>query len=356
VYITSRKTHNNEKNIHYYLGNARDPLFIDPILAERNWDSIIDFMVYGTSEFKSRLEMLMNSTKQYVFLSSARVYADSDSPLDEQSPRLLEKTNDKKYLKTDEYALYKAREENLILESGYNNYTILRPYITFAENRLPLGVWEKETWLKRFLEKKDVAFPKAFLEKKTTLAYGSDVSKFISSIVCNYRTLGQIVNVVDNKSYTWKEIMNLYLEEMEKITGRRPKVILVESFICSFRDILLNCIVDCLTLGLLNHAVKVENDNYQLIYDREFNRLFDNKKLQTLIPEISFSNMKENLRNCLRIFINHPIYNNRNFLWEFVQDKITGNKSDLSNMPSFSLKVRYILIRYIIPIKYMVKM
>lgn len=355
VYITSRKLHEDKSNIHYLLGNARDPLFIDKVLTEREWDSIVDFMVYGTEEFKNRLSVLLKSTKQYVFLSSARVYFNSESLLNEQSPRLLEKTTDKKYLNTDEYALYKAREENLLFESGYKNYTILRPYITFAENRLPLGVWEKETWLRRLLENKPIVLPRTFLNKSTSLAYGRDVSNFISRIVGNTSTAGQILNIVDNRSYLWSEILNIYLDEIEALTCQRPNVHIIESFSCSFKQILFNSILGILSFGLLNHKIKVQDDNYQLIYDREFNRKFDNRKLTNLIPEYQFSNIEDNLKRCLKEFSNKLNYNYRDWIWEAVQDKITGYKTKLSEIPTVPLRFRYFVIRYLTPIRYVIK-
>ena len=71
-------------------------------------------MSYTTEELKDRIELMLSATEQYIFLSSSRVYAGTDSLLTEDSPRLLDVTNDKEYLKTDEYALAKAREENII--------------------------------------------------------------------------------------------------------------------------------------------------------------------------------------------------------------------------------------------------
>ena len=48
--------------------------------------------------------------------------------------------------------LTKALQENLLRASGYKNWTIVRPYITFSDIRLQLGVYEKEQWLYRALQ------------------------------------------------------------------------------------------------------------------------------------------------------------------------------------------------------------
>lgn len=61
------------------------------------------------------------------------------SLINEETPRLLDMIKDEEYLNTDEYALSKARQENILHEAGCNNWTIIRPYITFSETRLHLG-------------------------------------------------------------------------------------------------------------------------------------------------------------------------------------------------------------------------
>ena len=67
---------------------------------------------------------------------------------------------DEEYLNTDEYALSKARQENILHEAGCNNWTIISPYITFSETRLQLGVLEKEDWLWRAINGYSIVFQK----------------------------------------------------------------------------------------------------------------------------------------------------------------------------------------------------
>lgn len=143
VFVTSRRHRQNRSGVTYIQGNAHDEDFLNSVLAKVEWDVIVDFMIYGTDEFSCRVNKLLKACKQYVFLSSSRVYADSKEPITEQSPRLLDVCKDEEYLKTDEYALSKAREENVLFNSEYKNWTIIRPYITYSEIRLQLGVLEK---------------------------------------------------------------------------------------------------------------------------------------------------------------------------------------------------------------------
>lgn len=157
--------------------------FLHPLLQKERWDAVVDFMIYTTSDFKSRVNLFLNATKQYVFISSARVYAKNDGLIKEDSPRILDVCQDKEYLSTDEYALSKARQENLLLSSCLKNWTIIRPYITFSDARLQLSCLEKEYWLKRVLDNKPIVFSKDLANKTTTFTCGNDVAKGIAAII-----------------------------------------------------------------------------------------------------------------------------------------------------------------------------
>lgn len=347
IYITSRKPHNNEFNIQYVVGNAKNVDFLTTITNQRKWDSIVDFMCYSTIEFEERIKILLGNTRQYVFLSSSRVYSNSKSKITENSSRLLEVSSDADYLKTDEYALYKAREENILFASEYTNYIILRPYITYGEYRLPLGIWEKETWLKRALSGKDIAMPRKFLERNTTIAYGRDASSFIAKLVGNSNANGEIYNIVSDTSQTWNEIANIYIDEINKRNRSNIKIVKFNQCCYSIKHIIKSILY-------IMHIYKTKYgqyswNNYQLIYDREFDRRFDNAKTKKLLPNFLFGCNDDNLRKCIREFMNAPKYDYNNYIWEIVQDKITGEKTKLSYFPNIKYKILYVIIRYLIP-------
>ena len=95
-------------NLTYSKGNARDDEYLKKLL-KNEYDAIVDFMIYDdTEKFKLRIDMLLESTEHYLFLSSYRVYAE-DEYITEDSPRLLEASNDREFLQTNDYSLYKAR-------------------------------------------------------------------------------------------------------------------------------------------------------------------------------------------------------------------------------------------------------
>ena len=176
VYVTSRNQRTSFDNVTYIQGNARDIEFLNTVLNMRPWNVIVDFMVYNSSEFASRVEKLLSSCGQYIFLSSSRVYANCQSEINESSPRLLDVCVDSQYIKTDEYALAKAREENILFSQNSKNWTIIRPYITYSESRLQLGVSEIGGWLYRALKGRTIVFSDDIAGHLTTLTYGYDVA------------------------------------------------------------------------------------------------------------------------------------------------------------------------------------
>ena len=205
VYITSRTKHLDNGNIHYIECNAKLGGALSN-LCKSHWSTIVDFMSYKTDEFSRRLDILLSATDQYIFLSSARVFADEEHPIKESSPRLLDVSKDKEYLKTDEYALTKARQENILQSSNKRNWTIVRPYVTYGDKRLQLGVLEKEEWLYRALHGRTIIFTKDIANKITSLANGYDVALGISHLIGKNEALGDSFNITTPERLRWSQI------------------------------------------------------------------------------------------------------------------------------------------------------
>lgn len=153
--------------------------------------------------------MLLNGTGQYMFTSSCRVFAGEEVHT-ERSPRLLDVCADAEYLKTDEYALAKARSENVLRDSGCRNWTIVRPCITYAYPRLQLGCLEANTFLPRVAQGLPVPMPTEMMGKRTTMLQGDDVAEMIARLVLNEKALGEDFNTVTSENHAWGEVANIY--------------------------------------------------------------------------------------------------------------------------------------------------
>lgn len=324
VYITSRKQHEGGEPLKYLQGNAHDIDFLSLVL-QKDWDAIVDFMVYSTQEFKQRVDMLLNSTKQYIFISSSRVYANSDTPITENSSRLLDCTIDKSFLASDEYSLKKAREEDILTDHLKKNYTIIRPYITYSEQRLQLEDLEIQQWLPRALDGRSIVLSEDMADHFTTLTYGRDVAKGISALIGNERAIGETFHITCGESIRWRDVLSIYSDAIEESTGIRPKV---------------RWIKESLKLNR-------KESKYQVLYDRLYDRIFDNSKILSLVPSLSFTSPKEGLKKCVMSFIKSGAAKHFSAGTEAVMDRITGERMSISSFDSHSQLFNYLMYRYL---------
>lgn len=327
VYVTSRKERKSEdsEKVHYIKGNAHDIEFITKVLKDRHWGAVIDFMSYSTGAFEERIQLFLDNTDQYIFISSARVYAESDQLITEQSERLLDTSTDEEYLQTDEYALAKARQENLLFNSSKRNWTIIRPSVTYNSNRLQLGVLEKEHWLYRALHGRTIVFSEDIGCKLTALTSGYDVAKGIAAIVGKEEALRKCFHITDSNSYTWNAILEIYLDIIQEFTGKRPSVKMTEK-------------TSCFEIGW---------NKYQIIYCRYYNRTFDNTAISKFTDINDFANIHSGLREAVREFVNKPSYGEMNWRLEAIHDKMCHEHTALSEIGSAKGKVQYCLYRYL---------
>lgn len=324
VFVTSRKKRESSGRIHYLHGDAQDIIFLRSIL-NKHWDTIVDFMVYSTESFKKRVDLLLGATAQYIFLSSSRVYANSNIPIHEKSLRLLDESNDEKFLLTDEYSLSKARQENILKCSMHKNWTIICPYITYSENRLQLGVFEKEDWLYRALKGKTIVFSREINFKLTTMTYGLDVARVIVKLIGDPGAIGEIFNITSSRAEYWGDVLKIYLDTLEKKLGYRPKVLLAD----------------------LGWFLKSHRSKYQILYDRLFDRRFDNSKIANFINIDNFVKIEYGLNYCLNKFLENPIFNNIDWRLEALCDRKVKESAPLKDIPTFKNKVIYLYYRYI---------
>lgn len=328
IFVTSRGKHESNNRVKYIQGNAQDLGFLQTILSEK-WDAVIDFMIYSTEAFEKRVNLFLTATAQYIFISTGRVYDNSKQPITEESVRLVDASTDKDFLSTDEYSLSKARQENLLKNSGKRNWTIIRPYITYGENRLQLGVWEKEEWLYRAIHGRTIVFSKDIVSKKTTLSYGLDVSKGIAAVIGEKKAIGETYNITyqEQGAITWSNVLEIYLSVLEKHLGHRPRVLLqdLDDFL-EFRP------------GI---------SKYQVLFDRLYDRDFDSTKITQIIDTKRFIKTEIGLRNCLEEFLKNPTFKYINWHMEAKKDRETGELAKCNEIKGIKPKLKYLGSRFL---------
>lgn len=324
VVVTSRKERKSEENITYVTGNAKDKDFLKKILSSR-YKAIFNFMTYTTEEFRDVVNLLLSSTDHYFFLSSSRVYAECDNLIDEESPRLLDVCQDSDYLSTDNYALSKAREEDILRTSEFNNWTIIRPYLTYSEERLQLGFLEAPFWLGRAAHGKSILFSSDLSSKYTTLTYGKDVANVMSLLIDNEASLGEVIQITCGKHLLWSEVLDIYVKEIERVLKKPVKIFFT-------KDALLDCF---------------PSERWTYKYDRIFNRCFNSDKLNKILGfRYEFTPPEEGLKLCVSEYIkNHR--NDKSFILGLVNlDRLTNESYSLKEIGSFKAYFHYNFLRY----------
>lgn len=320
--VTSRRKMSPEENISYIQGDAKDLKFLRVLLLEK-WDAIVDFMVYTTADFDARIDEILASASQYIFISTGRVYADSQWPLTEASPRLLDCSDDLAFLSTDEYSLRKARQEDRLKRSGKSNWTIVRPYITYDKDRLQLGVLEKEEWLYRALHGRTIVFSRDIVAKMTTLTSGFDVANGIFSLIGNSKALTEIYNITSTQTIGWGEVLKIYVDALKGRLGYEPKVI--------FQD--------------LPAFLQSKPAKYQIAYDRLYNRQFDCSKVAASTSVQDFMSPEAGLLRSIEAFLLNPNFSQIDWKLEAIRDKQCEEWASLREISGAKQKLKYLIFR-----------
>lgn len=328
IFVTSRQNIvSTHSNIIYLKGNAHEPAFLESILDSK-YDVIVDFMNYATDEFANRISLLLNMTDQYIFLSSARVYAECNCRLQENNVRLLD-TAYKGKLSPDSYALAKARQEDLLKQQTTKNWTIIRPYITYSSERFQLGIYEKEQWLYRILNGHTVCLTNELANKQTSMTSGRDVAKYISKIMGNPKALGQIIQIATPEIVSWRDICDIYVKAIQEITQTKPSIVYKKD------------------IGKIHTIIKCKDKFH---YDRMYDRMFDCHLLEKLIDEpLSFIPIREGLPQAIQAYLKKDqTWKKISWIYEGYADKLTNERTPLKQIPTVKSQIKYLLGRVLI--------
>lgn len=245
----------NNQNLKYIKRNAKDIGFLTELL-KNEYSAIVDFMIYTSkAEYENYYRLYLDNTLHYVYLSSYRVYADSIEPITEKSPRLIDVNLPSSFVKEFEYSIFKAEGEDLLRSSGKNNWTILRPTITYSKNRFQLVTLECSWFVRRMYEGKPVCLPQEAMNVQGTLSWAGDFGRMVSRLILNPYAFKEVYTVGTAEHHTWKEFADIYT----KIAGLKYFTVPAEEY---------------LTLFDSNIA-----STQQLYYDRCLNRAIDNSKI-----------------------------------------------------------------------------
>ena len=244
-------------------------------LAEHNYDGIINFLHYpDIEEYKPVHTLLSANTSHLIFLSSYRVYADLEHPITESAPLLIDTIDDSEFLQNETYAVSKAVVEKYIREqSGTNNFTIVRPVISFSDKRLDVVTLSRHEVIERTIAGDTVLLPSEARRCTAGLDWANNTGKLIAHVLFKPQALGQAYTVSTAQELTWGDVADIYT----RLIGTRFEWISTEE--------------------LLRVDTQARQKQWLLKYDRLYDRSIDNSKLleATGLTRADFKSIEEGI-------------------------------------------------------------
>lgn len=276
---------------------------VDNIIAkiDGHYDVIIDFLSYIPREISKMISIVRGRCNQFIYISSATVYTEINKEITEKDAA----TNT-----LWSYAQLKKECEDIVSKSDLN-YTIIRPYITYGETRIPnqFSPLEYYTLINRIKIKKPVLLTRE--EISTTITHSKDFAKGSYALLLNELAYGEIFNIVGCYRTTWSEILDILVKKIDI----QPTIIRIP----------------------LEYLKKRENKAYfniqEVIGDKGRQMLFDNSKILSIAPEMSESIRYETAIDEILEYFKEPTHQVINYAWDAAIDNFIEMYCRENNYP-----------------------
>ncbi len=265
-------------HLHFIQGYVTDELMAD-LFAKTHYDGIVNFMHYrDENEYKRVHPVLMKHTDHLIFLSSYRVYANEQHPVTEAAPRLHEVYPLEGLLAEDGYGVKKALcEEYLFGERQGENWTIVRPVISFSHKRLDILMNSHTDVLQKAESGEPLLLPASVKDFCAGFDWAGNSGKLIANLLFKENAIGEAFTVYSGHGMTWGEIADAYAAE----TG-----------------VLINWVSDEEYLETFGEKKTKPSFLIRWLYDRKFNRDVTCTKILSVtgLKQTDFATVSEGIR------------------------------------------------------------
>lgn len=315
VFLFNRGNRNIFKgdNLHYLIGDINNVSSAQSALADMKFDVVVDYITFNVETLKSRIQLFGDRCKQYVFISTATVFKNVDSIISEDSP----KGND-----AWEYSKNKLLCEKYLIDNADSlgfKYTIVRPYITYDDRRIPFPVVTKKYYwslINRVYSGKPILMCDDG-QATLTLTHTLDFAVGIVGLFGNEQAVNEDFNIVGDTTGTWNDIVSI----IEKYTKKKAIIINVER----------NKLAD----AFLSQRI-------ELLYDKSNSHVFDNSKIKQAVPEFNTSwNLEAGLFHSLDYLHKDQSLQKIDKYWDNTVDVLCA-KFDVQRRYTVSLKQKMV--------------
>lgn len=263
-----------------------------------SYDVVIDFLSRRKEDIERVFPIFAPICNQYIFISSCCVFnrEKGDFPITENSPKpnLNWSYNVEKY---------EAEQSLISLANKYRTakYTIVRPYITYDKNRIPIAIAPDYKYHNTIIERIKQGKPMFVINDGsaiTTVTYVDDFARAVVGLVGNKNAENEDFNVCGDYSYTHKEVLKELYHQLDvtPIIAEVPESKIFD------------------TMPYTSDMIKG---------DRKLDAIFDNSKLKSDVCDLEFRcNLAQGLSEVLANYSkgNHYI----DYKYDALVDKLTG--------------------------------
>jgi len=270
---------------------------VDNILKDMFFDVVVDFISYNVSDLKNSLSLFQNRCHQFILISSATVYQRTklDGCLTEDSQ--LGNHNwsySKNKVACEKYLIAKCNEIKL-------NYSIIRPYITYGNTRIPYGIMPPYGWhwtfISRILNDKPIMLWDNG-ETICTLTHTSDFAKGVVGLFGNTKAYNESFHIVSDERITWEELLLL----IGNLVNKKPI---------------------CIKIPSEYVGKKIPSLKGILIDDRSLNAIFDNSKIKNAVPEfVCTTPLRKGILQTIEYYKNNKYLKGIDYKWDAQIDKL----------------------------------
>lgn len=271
------------------------------VFRDKNYDVVVDFLSRKPADIERVYPVFKTICKQYIFISTACVYCrkKEDFPIVESSP----KPNTKWAYNVEKYNCELKLKE--LSDKKNNYYTIVRPYITYDDKRIPFGIAPEYKFHRTIIERIKAGKPMFIWNHGNALTTSTYVSEFADGVVglfLNDKAVNEDFHITSSNSYHSVEVLKLLYEKL----GVNSNIIDVH--------------VDELVKSLPQFKD-------MLIGDRALDAIFDNTKIISAVPDFEANtSVSEGLDKVLR---NYELLNtfDYDYRYDAMVDRLLSKKS-----------------------------
>lgn len=240
--------------------DARDEAAMGKALEGRYFDVVANFIGFLPEQVEQDIRIFEGSCAQYIFVSTCCVYQRPDGPYLTTESTPLRNRNSlyaQRKIACEEVLNHAYRERDFPL-------TIVRPNWTYCLGTVPFVFtsWRKPWTLVDRLEKGLPIIVPGDGQSRFTITHAADFARGFVGLMGNYHALGHAIHITGDEALTW----NQYLEQIERIVGKKANVIHIAS----------DAIVT-----VLPHL------HDDLLGDKTADFIFDNGKLRRFVPNFA---------------------------------------------------------------------